>query len=283
MNPFQSIILGIVQGLTEFIPVSSSGHLQLVPSLIGWQTPSLIFILFTNFGTLLALIIYFRQDLIQFIQAGWVFLQHKFHSPNTENAFQIKLITNILLATIPAGVIGLIVEKSIDKFYTLQTGNSPALLTAVTMILVGVLLVISKYIFDNQQMNLRRLGYLQAFSIGLAQALAFIRGVSRSGITILSGGFLGLDLVSAAKFSFLMSIPISLATSLLAVKDLFSLPDGALQTELVSSMLGMVTAFVSGYFAIKFLLDFLKKRGLAIFGWYRIAFGLLAILIVISK
>jgi undecaprenyl-diphosphatase len=282
MDPIQSLVLGVVQGLTEFIPVSSSGHLQLVPQMIGWQVPSTVFILFTNLGTLLALIVYFRKEILNFIKAVWLWMQNKFKPVNASNAEELSLLGKILVATIPAGLIGLIVNKFVDKFYTSQTDNSPGLITAGAMILVGMAFILSEYFFAYAKVNLKNVTVGQAIAIGFSQALAFIRGVSRSGITILTAGLLGMDKVSAAKFSFLMSIPISTATSLLAVKDLLDLTGEQFKSELVSSLIGLVAAFVFGYVAIRFLLQFLQKRGLAVFGWYRIIFGIVAILVIVK-
>ncbi len=283
MNPIQSLILGIVQGLTEFIPVSSSGHLQLIPQLVGWQVPSTIFVLFTNLGTLLALVIYFRQELWQFGRAVVVFCRNRFKVADPQNQKQLSLLAKILIATIPAGLIGLVVNKFVDSFYTNASSTDQWLITAMAMIMVGVVFTVSDYIFQNAKINLDKISPLQAILIGFSQALAFIRGVSRSGITMLTAGILGFDKLTAAKFSFLMSIPISLATTLLAFKDLFSLPAGQLQTEAVSSGIGLLAAFISGYLAIKFLLQFLQKNGLTSFGWYRIIFGAAAILVMIFR
>ncbi|MBL8014859.1 MAG: undecaprenyl-diphosphate phosphatase [Candidatus Doudnabacteria bacterium] len=275
MDIAQAIALGVVQGLTEFIPVSSSGHLQLIPDLFGWQSPGTTFILFTHIGTLLALLIFFRKDLWQYAKA--LFTLGK---GSEENKQDFHLIFKIVLATIPAGVVGLLLESKIDAFYTDQTiFPIPALITAILMGVVGILFILADRWHRSHKRQLPQTRWVDAITIGLSQIFALIRGISRSGVTILTGQSLGLSRVAAAKFSFLMSIPILTATSVLAVYDL--LKSEVLSQELIlANILGMLAAFISGWWAIRFLLGYLQKHGLSSFGWYRVIVSIVVILII---
>lgn len=285
MDIVQAIILGIVQGLTEFIPVSSSGHLQFIPSLLGWSIPSTSFILFTHIGTLLALLIFFRADLWHYIKVVLASLKNVFTRPvkskhSKNNQKEIQLLVKILLATIPVGIVGLLAENLIDSFYgNLELGQLPTLITALSMGIIGFLFIVSDKWHRSHKRGLNDTRWRDAIAVGLFQILALVRGVSRSGITILVGQSMGLSRVAAAKFSFLVSIPILAGTSLFAVVGLLNSTDFS-QNLVMANMAGLAAAFVSGWWAIKFLLGYLQKNGLSSFGWYRIGVAVLVILVL---
>jgi undecaprenyl-diphosphatase len=252
MNVFEAIFLGLVQGFTEFIPVSSSGHLVLAQSLFGSSIDHL-FIQALDFGTALALIIYFWSRLVNL--ARQVFVQKDY-----------RLARNILITSIPAGLLGLLLADFIQ--------NSPELLNplvvAIMLAVVGVLMiVIDKLPRKSSKSGGRDLSPRRALVIGFAQAFALIPGVSRSGSTIIASRIMGLSPKSAAEYSFMVAIPIMLGLlTKLLVKD----SDRAyLLANLEPVIIGNIAAFLSGMLAIKFMLGYLENHGLAIFGWYRIA------------
>jgi len=284
MNIVQAIILGIIQGLTEFIPVSSSGHLYLFPQVLGWATPSTIFITIVDWGTLIALIVYYRKLIFKYLIVISKFISNKKAEFSSVESDYYKTIINIIIATIPAGVIGFLAEKVISKFYD-EPGNASlaAIITTLAMIVVGVIFVYSDKFFKNNSLELKNLSPKKALTIGVSQALAFIRGVSRSGITLLTGESLGLKSFDAAEYSFLMSIPIIGISTLYETYQLFSLPKDQFSSELMPAVVASIFAFISGIFAISFLLKYLKNHGLKNFGIYRIIFGIVVLVVLIIK
>ncbi len=276
MQAIQAIFLGIVQGLTEFIPVSSSGHLELIPALLGWTEVSTIFILFAHLGTLIALLAYFRTDLRQL----FTLVIKNFAGKLDHNEQQEwRTWQKVAIATIPAGLAGLLLENLIDQFYSQELS---AFVTSFAMIIIGVTFLITEKLLKNKKHDLKKLSWSAAGIIVLYQIFALLRGVSRSGATILSGILLGLDRVSAARFSFMMSIPLITATSIYGVYKLAQLSETDLRLELVPGLLTMVTAAIFGFLAIRFLLGFLSQHTLRVFGWYRIIFGFCAIIILFA-
>lgn len=271
MNPIQAIILGIVQGLTEFIPVSSSGHLELIPRLFGWPQASTIFIVFSHMGTLLALLIYFFPQIREYLKVIWYWIRG--FRVSKKEAAERQVIVNVLLATIPAGLFGLLGEKFITDFYENPAYADYALLaTLIPMAILGLIFILFHRLVPGKKMPIQELSPKRAGIIGLSQALALLRGTSRSGITVLTGQLVGLSRVSAAEFSFLMSIPITTALAVYGVYKLIKLPIDQLQAELLPGVIGAVTSFVFGYIAVRFMLRYLKRNNLAIFGWYRLIF-----------
>lgn len=282
MSILQSIVLGIVQGLTEFIPVSSSGHLDLLPKILGWSTPPTAYITFLHLGTLLALIFFFRKHLLKYGKVLVKVLRRDVQRTHEENE-NLQTIVNILIATLPAGVIGLLFEKFISDFYDSASESSFATLMTITaMALVGIIFLFVHKLFRVKKYDLGKLKHSKAFLIGLSQALAFIRGISRSGITLITGQALGLKRVAAAEFAFLMSIPIITVTSLYGTYQLFSVPQEELELILLPSLVGFLCSFIFGVLAIRFLINFLKSNSLVTFGLYRIIFALFALLILFS-
>ncbi len=252
MSIFEAIFLGLVQGFTEFIPVSSSGHLVLVQSLYGSNIDHLI-IQALDFGTTFALIIYFWPRLMDL--ARQVFTKKDY-----------RLARNILITSIPAGLLGLLLANFIENSKVLV---SP-LVVAIMLAIVGVLMiVVDKLPMKSKKASGKDLSPRRALVIGLAQAFALIPGVSRSGSTIIASRVMGLNSKAAAEYSFMVSIPIMLGLiSKLIIKD----SDRAyLMSHLDVVVIGNIAAFISGMIAIKFMLTYLEKHGLSIFGWYRIA------------
>jgi undecaprenyl-diphosphatase len=257
----QAFILGLVQGLTEFIPVSSSGHLVVLHHLLGVAEHGLAFDVALHLGTLIALVAFFWKDLVSYLQALF-----------TKND-KTKLAYLLIAATIPAALIGYIFEsKAESEFRSVRLVGS-------TMLIFGLIMLLAEYFYRRQKKHgaLENVTTTQALTMGFAQAAAIVPGVSRSGSTITAGLFSGLDRVAATRFSFLLGIPITAG----AILKIFT-ENNVLQQFQASQgtvVVGVVTALVSGLFAIRFLLSYLSKHGLEIFAYYRIAFGLVLLLI----
>lgn len=255
---FEAFVLGLVQGLGEFLPISSSAHLVVTPWLFGWKDPGLGFDVALHWGTLLAVVVYFRNDI-------WLLAKGFWHSllPSTRNfsgnIYQ-KLSWLIILASIPAALIGKLLEAHAE-----ETFRNP-LLIAVTMALFGLVLAAADA-WGAKRKNLDNIRPLDALLIGLSQAVALVPGVSRSGSTMTAGLVLGFKRADVARFSFLMAIPITFGAGLLKISD-FGV--GVTKGELV---VGFVTSAVVGFLAIRFLLQLLTKRGFMVFVWYRIIFA----------
>lgn len=277
----QSIILGMVQGLAEFIPISSSAHLIIIPWLFGWNNPALTSLTFDvalHLGTLLAVIVFFASDWARVISAWFKsVIQFKIgEDPDRLMAWYI------LLACIPGGVSGLLMESKINEaFHSNPIPRSSMLFMAGSIALLALLLLIAdKYAQHRRSFN--QIKARDALCIGLAQALAVIPGVSRSGSTITAGLALGLEREAAARFSFLLSAPIIAGAGLKSLYD-FSEQMGAGtigKSELSIFPIGFIVAAVSGFFCIKYLLSYLKKHSAELFVWYR--FALAAIVVVVS-
>ena len=263
MTVLQALILGIVQGLTELLPISSSAHLVILPWMFGWNE-SINFVndfgafdVALHFGTLLAIVAFFYKDWIKLIKGGYNQVVKK------EKSFEGKMFWYIIFATIPGGIIGFIFDKLLgDKLEKLP------FLIAIVLIVMGIIL----YIVDKKSksnVTYEKMTLKQTFLIGLSQCLAFIPGVSRSGITMTTGRYLGIKREAVAKFTFLLSTPIVLAATILKCKDfVFSFP----------FFVGVIASFVVGLFVIKFLLEFLKKGSFKIFAIYRVVFGVIILL-----
>jgi undecaprenyl-diphosphatase len=273
MTILQSIILGIVQGITEFLPISSSGHLVLVPYLFGWKiTPEAAFVfdVLVQVATLVAVFAYFWDDLLKIIKAFFLGLykQKPFANPDA------RLGWLIILATIPAGVAGLLLKDTLE-----QAINSP-LATACFLFGTAGLLVAAERL-GKREHKADELSWLDALIIGLFQIMALFPGISRSGSTITGGMLRRLDRPAAARFSFLISIPIMMAAGLLAVIDLFDIPN--LGEILPTFVTGFIAAAVTGYLSIRWLLKYLSHRSLYGFAIYCTAFGLLSLIVILVR
>jgi undecaprenyl-diphosphatase len=259
MNVMQALVLGLVQGLGEFLPISSTAHLILVPYFTGWPDPGLSFDVALHVGTLAAVIAYFWKDWLEIISSGFNRLKC-----DGIDGFRNELLFYLVIATIPGGLIGFLLEKKADREL-----RSP-LLIACTLILAGFLL----YWADRRskgKKSVSDVGLKDALIIGCAQAVAIIPGVSRSGSTIIAGLFCQFKKIDAAKFSFLLSTPIIMGAAILKLPHLFA---GGLTAPLVT---GILASAASGYLAIKYMIKFLSKFSYKAFFWYRLALGLIVL------
>lgn len=259
MNILETITLGLTQGLTEFIPVSSSGHLVVLQGLFSGASDHL-FLEFINIGTLLALIVFFRHRILEILTD--IFLNKNF-----------ILARNILLTAIPAGVVGFL----LSDFIASSAFFGSTIVVTITLAVVGiVMIVLEKIPRASSVENGEKLSPLRATAIGVAQTLALIPGVSRSGSTIIAGRLAGLNPAAAAEYSFLASLPIMLGVTL---KVFIKESDRAYFLDHLPMLLvSNAVAFVAGILAVGFLMKYLSKHGLAVFGWYRV--GLASILTV---
>ncbi len=283
---FQAIVLGIVQGLAEFIPVSSSAHLIIVPWLFGWNDPvldSLSFDVALHLGTLVALLVFFAAEWVILIRAAIASIRER----RIDGDPNRRLAWLIVIGTIPGGIAGILFESKInDLFHQPNTPIQPSAMIAVAILLalVGLLLYVvdrvARHIRDMEQTNLR-----DAILVGLAQALAIFPGVSRSGSTITAGLALDLKRDTAARFSFLLSAPIIAgagAKSLLEVYSSFR--SGALTpSELLLFPIGFAAAAISGFFCIKLLLAYLQRHSMNVFVYYRWGLAILILIVALAK
>ena len=267
MTILQSIILGIVQGLTELLPISSSAHLNLIPWIFNWTSSAEFNTAFEAFdvalhaGTLLAIVIFFFKDWIKLIVGGFNQVIKK------QKSEEGKMFWYIVLATIPGGIIGFILDHYAEDYL-----NKPIII-AIALIVMGIIL----YFVDKNcksETEYKDMTLKQTFLIGLSQCLAFIPGVSRSGITMTTGRFMGVKRESAAKYSFMLSAPIVFAATIYKLKDfVFNLP----------FVIGVLTSFIVGIFVIKFLLEYLRKGSFKIFAIYRVIVGVIVIAIYLIR
>jgi len=280
MGIIESAFLGIVQGLTEFIPVSSSGHLYFLPFWMGFQTPTTSFILAVQIGTLLALLNYFRKKLQKILVSFFKAIRRK--KLKFQDKQNIKILANVFIATIPALFLGLIVNSILENFYDSAISNTSYvyLVVAIPMILIGVIFIFDKQLFKKNKKKIDEITSKDALIIGFLQTFAFIRGVSRSGVTLVAGQANGMNRAAAAEFSFLMSIPITFLTSLLGIYNIMKTNTGI---DLITLFIGIVLSFLAAVFAINFLLKYVKSRDLKIFGIYRILVGFVLILIFLNS
>lgn len=260
MNIFHSIFLGLVQGAGEFLPISSSAHLILVPWLFNFPDPGLSFDVALHAGTLIAVALFFWRDWIEIFQIA-------FNKKNTQYSIHNTLYNNktlwfLMIATIPGAIFGYLLESKAETVL-----RSP-LLIAFTLSVVGIILYLVDH-FHVHRKSLEKMSWLDSLWIGLSQAVAIIPGVSRSGATITTGLFLGLNRESAARFSFLLSTPIILGAAAVKLPKLF-------ETGIdIYVVVGMLSAALSGYLAIKYILKYVQKASYAAFFWYRLALALL--------
>jgi undecaprenyl-diphosphatase len=252
---FQALIYGLVQGITEFLPISSTAHLILIPYLFHWQDPGLSFDVFLHLGTLIAIISFFAKDWVEIIKS-----RH-------------KLLALVIIACIPAAILGYIFEGKIE------TSLRSPILIAGALFIFGLII----YLIDHFMKHYRRLKEMtwwQSILIGFGQSLALIPGISRSGATMTAGIALGFKRKTAAKFSFLIATPIMLGATIFRAKDMFQLPaaDWFNGFGIFAAIIGFIIALISGYLAIKYLLKYLSHGSFTPFVIYRIA---LAVVIVI--
>jgi len=266
MTVFQAVILGLVQGLAEFLPISSSAHLVLAPWVFGWSDPGLSFDVALHVGTLVAVLWYFRAEWVKLTQSAIALLRTR--KADTEDK---RRFLYLVVATIPAAIGGILLED-----YAETTFRSPALM-AVTLMVMGVVLwAVDRYAVKDRALS--SLGLRDAVVIGLAQVLALVPGVSRSGSTMTAGRALGFDRQSAAVFSFLMSMPVTAAAAVLKVPDL-------LRTEGITATLvaGVISAGLSSWLAIAVLLRYVSRHSFGVFAVYRLALGVVILTLLATR
>jgi undecaprenyl-diphosphatase len=257
MSIFDALVLGLVQGLTEFIPVSSSGHLVIFHEILGTNNDSLAFDVALHVGTLIALLIYFRKDVWQLVK--------NLHLKNKDG----RLARLLLISTIPAAVAGFFFGDIID-----ENLRSP-MVVVITLTVVGIVMLLAERIAQPKEE--KEVTIKQGMSVGFAQVLALVPGVSRSGVTMTAGRLVGMGRVQAARFSFLLAIPIIAGSALgVAVTE-----NSAFEQMGLEVVVGMIASFVSGLLAIKFLLKVIGSVGLAPFAYYRFALAFIVLLTLV--
>ncbi len=266
---FQAFVLGVVQGLAEFLPISSSGHLILVPWLLGWPDQSLTFDVALHLGTVLALLGYFWREWVALARAVLAGLA----SAEARKDRQWALAWMLALGCVPAAIVGALFEEVIER------GPRQPVLIALLLIAFGLVLYLADRL-SRQARPLAEVGYRDALLIGCAQALALLPGVSRSGITLTAGLVLGLERAAAARFSFLLSAPIVFAAGLYKLRVLVKTPPTG--SELLPFAVGIATAAIVGALAIGFLLRYLQRSSTAAFVWYRVVAGLVVLVVAVS-
>jgi undecaprenyl-diphosphatase len=268
MSFLQALILGIVQGLTEFLPISSSAHLVIVPFLLRWDLPPLAFNVLVQTGTLAAVIVFFWSDLWQIARAFVLGLVQRkpFADP------QARLGWLLILATIPAGIFGLLLKKQVEAAF------ESVLVTGMFLWVTALLLLAAEW-FGKRSRTLAQFNWVDALWMGVGQALSIFPGISRSGATMTGGLLRNLDRTAAARFSFLMSIPIMLAASLLEIKDVFEVP--GLKDLLPAIGVGFLAAAIVGYLSIRWMLRFVTTHSLRAFAIYCGVVGTLVVLIYV--
>ena len=271
---FQALIMGIVQGLTEFLPISSSGHLIVVPFLLGWDDPfitSLAFSVMLHAGTLLALLVYFRADWLRLVPAGLATIRDRSFRADPDR----RLAWLLVAATIPAAVAGYLLN---DLAETTFRGIG---LVAVTLVVgAGILWLADRW--GARTKSVEDVTFPLAIGFGAAQALALVPGISRSGISISAARFAGLDRGAAARFSFLMSMPITAGAVIFEVRKL-AVGGTGVTASLGPLVVGMIAAFVSGTLAIGFLLRYVRTRSLNVFVAYRLAVAAVIVVVWLAR
>lgn len=262
MTFFEAVILGLVQGLGEFLPISSSAHLVLLPWLFNWEDPGLTFDIALHIGTLVAVLAYFWRDWIDLAKGGL----KGFNNPDG------RLFWYLVVSCIPGAAIGYLLEEQAETVF-----RSP-LLIGTMLIIMGLIL----YLADRSSRKELDIGHINlkiSFLIGLSQAMAIIPGVSRSGITMTTGLLLGLNRESSARFSFLLSAPIICGAALIKLPELLASPS-AFSAPFIT---GMLVAAAAGLASIHFLLQYLRTESFLPFAWYRFILGAVVIIVAIAR
>lgn len=268
MDLFQTVVIGMVQGLTEFLPISSTAHVRIVPSLLGWEDPGAAVTAVTQLGTLAAVLVFFRRELHDLLLHGIrsVSQMKNRHQWTPEQVRKIRLFWYIVLGTLPIAVFGLAFKHKIE------TDLRSLVIMATSLIVLAVILGIAELVAKHRR-RIEDMNFMDTQWIGLAQAVALIPGVSRSGVTITAGLFCGLTREAAARFSFLLSVPAILASGLLELVDLWL--GGLGQAGLFNLLMATATAGMVGYLSIAFLIRWLQTHSTLIFIVYRIGLGIL--------
>jgi undecaprenyl-diphosphatase len=262
----EAIILGIVQGATEFLPISSSGHLVLVPAALGWDPPPLVYDTTVHLATLIAVVAVFWRDILGLLTGWWRGLRDRQPFQTTES----RLAWWVIVGTVPGVLAGVLLEKWFESFF-----DSPHAVGGF-LLLTALLLVLAE-VLGRRMRDLTRMNWLDSLLIGIGQAVAIAPGVSRSGATIAVGMYRGLTRDAAARFSFILAIPIIAGAGAFQLYKMFV--DGGPPVAAASLLAGFATAAVAGYIAIKLLLAYVRKRPLYPFAAYCVAAGILALVV----
>ena len=271
MNVFQSILLGILQGVTEFLPVSSSGHLVLAKALMHINTGNDIsFEVFVHFGTMLSVLVVFRNDVLRIIFSIMEAIQHPFQIKELYKQSEIfRLVVYIIIGCIPAGVLGVLFNEQIESLF------NDAKLVSDMLLITGLILFLTRF---SKSTGNNRITLKSALGVGLAQSVAILPGISRAGSTISTGLMMNVSQDQAARFSFLMALPVILGATLLKVRHLIINPPSIHQSLILST--GTIVASISGYIALKLLLRVLQKGKFSLFSYYCFAVGILGLLFI---
>jgi len=267
MSTLEAIVLGLVQGLTEFLPISSSGHLRIVPAFLGWEDPGAGFTAVIQLGTMAAVLLYFRRDLWGIARA-WI---RELHVPFKQKSEPARLGWFIAIGTIPIAIFGFAFRAQIES------GARDLYLIGSALILFSFVMLAAER-FATQQRELSEMNERDGLAVGLAQALALIPGISRSGATISAGLLRGFDRTAAARYSFLLSVPAIVLSGVFQLRDVGEGGEASFEATIIAAFV----AFVSGYAAIAWLLRYLANHTLNIFVAYRIPLGILVIVLAAS-
>jgi undecaprenyl-diphosphatase len=262
VDALQAIVLGIVQGLTEFIPVSSTAHLRIVPALLGWDDPGSAFTAVVQLGTMAAVLIYFRADLWRIARTWFASLRN----PELRGELDARMGWYIGLGTVPIAIFGFIFRDAIER------GGRDLYLIGCALIVMGFVLLYAEHVAKRNRV-LQEINKRDATIIGFAQAAALVPGVSRSGATITAGLFAGFDRESAARYSFLLSVPAVVLSGLFEARKIGD-PGGA---GVAPTLIATLLAFVVGYASIAWMLRWLVRHSTAVFVAYRVALGVLVL------
>ena len=257
----KSIILGIIQGIGEFLPISSSAHLILVPYLLGWEEHSMAFDIALHFGTLMAVLCVFFKDWWSLFMGAVEKITKK------KDSFNNKMFWYLVAATIPGAVLGLLLDDVVENVF-----RKKIWLIATSLAVMGIFIYLGDRWADKHykiETDFKHISFKQAFVIGLSQALAIIPGFSRSGTTILTARLMGLSKEAATKFTFLLSVPIIAGATILKIGSL---------TISLEVVVGILVSFIVGLLTIKFLLNYIKKHDFSVFAIYRVIFGIIILI-----
>ena len=273
INVLQAFVLGIVQGLTEFLPISSTAHLKVVPVVLGWGDPGVSFTAVIQLGSIAAVLWYFWKDLTGITTGAIKAIQNSDYQSN-----EFRMALGIGLGTLPIVFFGLLIKKFIPDFDNSPLRSLAAIAGAsiVMSLLLGVAEKLGK-----KKRTFDKLGVQDGVLMGLAQAMALIPGVSRSGSTLTAGLFMGLERAAAARFSFLLGIPAITLAGLVELKDLLEVGLG--DAGIVPLVVGVISAAIFSYLAIAWLLRFLQTQSTWVFIWYRLGFGVLILGAIAAK
>lgn len=263
MNLFQAILLGVLQGLTEFIPVSSTAHMLIGQRLLGLPASDIIFsfLVLVQLGTIISLIVYFWKDLLELVKA---FFARPFSTAKN------KLVWWIIIATLPALIFGYLLKSAVEVLF-----RTPLLESAIRLLITALVLILAER-FSHPNRTLEKMNWLDSLVIGLAQVIAVFPGASRSGTTISAGMARGFDRPSAARFAFLMSVPVMLAAGAYQSLDLLKI--SGLASFLPALLVGFISSAIVGWLAVKWLLGYLGKHSFHVFAIYCLVVGALCLL-----